>query len=245
MNNDLNDPSILRKLESISEHLAPIFWLQDHVIDFYGTSIVFEWHGTQYLVTAAHVVRSFNHRRYGIVFDKSLQPIPFDRMCKIEHENVDLAVFRLERPICNHPIRSIIDDSFKITPNDKIMLAGFPHSKFKARRDNFESSPRFVFTQLNPVISTKHTDHDNNVNFYCDFTKQNTKFLDGTIGTFPNPNGMSGGPALLCEIVDGLLTAWSLAGILTDWDSRGQSFIRCTRAEIVLEIIEKINSSAG
>lgn len=227
----------------ISSHSVPILIGKDlDTVQLEGTGVYFRKESKYFLATAHHVVKGKNLneililKKYG-----SASSISFKALKAINNDIADIAIFELEEPLTLFsPIEYEKICEIKDSSN-YIYLNGFPCSKVSRKsKTEIEFEQRFVLTKILKDGEKYFKSFDERTNFVCDFKKKNVLLGNGTVATFPNPNGMSGGGAYeALYSKDNEFLWYNLIGIMTDWNATKKKYIRCTRSTVLKFLLEQ------
>ena len=219
--------------------MHPIYGYRNGDIEFRGSSFCIEIAGKNYLITANHVLKDQAIGANLICFDGLIQSIPSDKSATYRHSNIDIAVARLTKKICETPLQFDRFDSFHYQEQEHALI-GYPATRFSVKQDSSKYEIRAALSK--PDISLNNKLPDNKVHFACPFSRKNAIFSNGMKGIFSDPHGMSGGPALFLDETSTSIEKYGLAGVITDLHPMRRSYIRCTRSEIIIEAIEQIET---
>jgi len=212
-------------------------------LEFQGTGVYIR-NGTRYfLATANHVIHGLDPSQVvvptGIGSFSSIQP----RSCiSTNEEKGDIALYELIEPLA---LFSYIDyeNVRDLTVDGRhIYMMGFPATRVSRRsRGQIEFEQRIVLTR--PVKDGHHhfRHFNERANFVCDFKKERVLNGKGNLVTFPDPYGMSGGGVFEAFYSQAhTLLGHTLVGIMTEWNPSKKRYIRCTRASVLLFMIDHL-----
>lgn len=229
-----------QEFESLSDanrHLVPITKMTGKKLRVAGTGVYVKDRENLFLVTANHVVNRERASLYIPWLPGRIFKIEGFRSICIEHPEVDVAVFLLREESPDFEPISVLADASQI--GIKMLLAGFPASRSTSYNNVLRYEARFLKTET-IENGGRFSVFNDKVNFVCDFHQEDILLGGGGRGRFADPWGMSGGAAYATSYLEGKYE-YNLAGIITDWDPRRKEFIRCTKSQIISELMGKLS----
>jgi hypothetical protein len=226
-------------LLNIRKHVVPIYRVGTSCkrkYEYSGCGVYLKLKDKYCIATASHVIDQDNLENNRIHRTREyLGIIPIDEKFKIQSNEVDIdiSLIYLTKELELFSPIELISDSIVNRSENSIVLLGYPQSKVLISSKGASLKPFAMLTEiidfpLPPIEKTNQKIH-----FFCKFQKENVLLGDDSQSTAPNPNGMSGGPAI--ELISNGTSGFTyrLIGIMTDWDKRNESYIRCSMARLI------------
>jgi len=203
-----------------TSYSIPIFWgNSDSGINSNGTAFILDTGERTFVVTAAHVFRSYvEQKQNGEVDFCQLSEIDFDlesRLISIpESEEIDIATFDISQEEIKQVGANTLRGSNQSWPpsrpseNNMVVVSGFPGLERLRKEDDYYSFGYYCFNTPINSISNRH--------FGCSFDR---KYWKDALGKgFPPENydmgGISGAPAIALVKSEAEVVSWRLAGIV-------------------------------
>jgi len=221
MNLDKEPDEVLKYyLKIATTYSRPIFWGSLSAgIQCNGTAFILDTGESTFVVTAAHVYRSFiSHRQQGKVDFCQLSNLNFDmeeRLISVpESTEIDIATFRIEEREIASINGSVLRGANKAWPpprpieQNMVVVSGFPGLERLRKEDDYYSFGYYCFNTPVSTIGHRH--------FGCSFDR--TYWKDALGKGFPPQNydmgGISGAPAIALIKSEAGIVSWRLAGVV-------------------------------
>ena len=207
-------------LKVATSYSIPLFWgKSDSGISSNGTAFIIDTGARKFVVTAAHVYRSYIEQRHKEETDFcQLSKINFDlenRLISIPvNKEIDIATFEITQDEIELIGANILRGSNQSWPpsrpneNNMVVVSGFPGLERLRKEEDYYSFGYYCFNTPVNSISNRH--------FGCSFDR---KYWKDAIGKgFPPENydmgGISGAPAIALIKSEAQVVSWRLAGIV-------------------------------
>ena len=207
-------------LEIAAGYSIPIFWGKgESGVKANGTGFILDTGERKFVVTAAHVYRSYlEGKRNGEVDFCQISGINCDlesRLISIpKSEEIDLATFEISQDEIESTRANVLRGNNENWPpprpseGNMVVVSGFPGLERLRKEDNYYSFGYYCFNTPVNTISDRH--------FGCSFDR--TYWKDALGKGFPPENydmgGVSGAPALALIKSEAGVVSWRLAGIV-------------------------------
>jgi hypothetical protein len=227
------DPVLL----DIQKHVVPVFRIGTvkRKYEYSGCATYLKIKDKYYLATASHVIDQDNLAKNIIPLNREeLISIP-RKVLKISHNeaDVDISLICLAEQLEFFSPIELISDSIVNRSENIIVLLGYPQSKVSILSNATDLEPFYMSTKIIDFPSQPVEKAHQKIHFFCRFQKKKVLRGDGSRCTVPNPNGMSGGPAIELSSNGSSGFTSKLIGIMTDWDKKNESYIRCSMAHLI------------
>jgi hypothetical protein len=211
--------------------------------EFVGTGVYIRRQDRHFVATANHVIHKIEPRRVLLLtsIDRA-SSIPARSCISRNDDKADIALYELLEPL-HHFSPLAYDNVQPLTDEDSVVyMLGIPATRVSRRsRQRIDFERRTVITRILRDGGQHFDQFDPQVNFVCDFKKEQVLNGNGQVVTFPDPYGMSGGPAFQPFYSEAnALVGYSLVGIMTEWNPKKKRFIRCTKAQVLLFMIDSL-----
>ena len=205
-----------------------------------GSSVALIANRRRFLITAHHVVDVARGELY-YPTSEDLSSVDAAHFLTCDADSIDVAVCELgSLPGVFAPldVASFIEQSQ--APEGYLVAVGFPATKTKVYGATVRSRLQKLVSRESDGAEYRRLRADRSTNIAVDFDKRRTVLPSGVTSTFPDPNGMSGGP-LLWLYKEALLrpVAPKVVAILTRWDDISKSGMVATRVRGPLAVIRR------
>ena len=216
------EPDLVMKqyLRIANSYSLPIFWGKSETgISSNGTAFVLDTGEKIFVVTAAHVYRSYleQKKNMGVEFCQ-LSKINFDMETRLisvpTTKEIDIATFEIGRHEIERLGANVLHGSNNSWPpprpkeNNMVVVSGFPGLERLRKDDDCYSFGFYCFNTPVNSISSRH--------FGCSLDRR--FWIDSLGKGLPPPNydmgGISGAPAIALLKSEGGVVSWRLAGIV-------------------------------
>jgi hypothetical protein len=224
-------------LLNIQKHVVPIYRVGTfkRKCEYSGCGIYLKIKDKYYIATASHVIDQDNLKNNMIHLTREeLVSIP-KKVLKISHNeaDVDISLICLAEQLELFSPIELISDSIVNRSENSILLVGYPQSKVSISSIGASLNPFAILTEIIDFPSQSIEKAHQKIHFFCKFQKKKVLLGDDSQSTVPNPNGMSGGPAIELISNGTFGFTYKLIGIMTDWDKKNESYIRCSMAHLI------------
>jgi len=225
-------------LLNIQKHVVPIYRVGTSFkrrYEYSGCGVYLKLKDKYCIATASHVIDQDNLKNNLIHLTREeLTSIP-KNVLKISHNeaDVDISLICLTEELELFSPIELISDSIVNRSENSILLAGYPQSKVSISSKGAYLKPFAMLTEIIDFPSPPIEKTNQKIHFFCNFQKENVLLGDDSQSTVPNPNGMSGGPAIELIRNGSSGFTYKLIGIMTDWDKKNESYIRCSMARLI------------
>lgn len=226
-------------LLNIQKHIVPICRVGTSFkrkYEYSGCGVYLKLKDKYCIATASHVIDQDNFEKNRIHRTREyLGIIPIDKKFKIPFNEVDvnISLIYLTKELELFSPIELISDSIVNRSENSILLVGYPQSKVSISSIGASYKPFAMLTKIIDFPSPPTEKTNQKIHFFCDFQKENVLLGDDSQSTVPNPNGMSGGPAIELISNGTFGFTYKLIGIMTDWDKKNESYIRCSMARLI------------
>jgi len=207
--------------------------------EFIGTSVYCKEHDAHFLLSAGHVFKQANSYKLWYPFSNVLSlEIPSSVYAYPNKEERDFCVIPLDKPLENwNPIDTSVFGDFHDQEEYQHILIGYPGSKVIERNQNNENSTKLTImgylTSAGNQDAITRAKLDEDFQFGVVFHKKNVFGESRKAMTFPDPNGMSGGP--IFEFHEKRPLEQKLVGIMTEWRSTSYKLIVGTKVKTIMK----------
>ena len=207
-------------LKIASSYSIPLFWgTSDLSISANGTAFVLDTGEAKFVVTAAHVYRSYlNQKRDGKVGFCQLSTLQFDmeaRLISLPKSNeIDIVTFEISQQEIELIGANVLRGSNLTWPPSRpneghmVVVSGFPGLERLRKGEDYHSFGYYCFNTPVSSVGNRH--------FGCSFDR--TYWIDALGNGFPPENydmgGISGAPAIALIKSGAGVISWRLAGIV-------------------------------
>lgn len=207
-------------LKIATSYSIPLFWgKSDLGISANGTAFILDTGECKFVVTAAHVYRSYIEQKHKEEVNFcQLSKLNFDlesRLISIpESEEIDIATFDISDDEIESIGANVLRGSNQSWPpprpneGNMVVVSGFPGLERIRKEDDYYSLGYYCFNTPVNTISNRH--------FGCSFDRRYWK--DALGKGFPPENydmgGISGAPAIALIKSEAEVVSWRLAGIV-------------------------------
>jgi hypothetical protein len=202
--------------------------------EFIGSSVYCRFGPIQMIITAGHVLREILPERAWYPHStEEFRELPCDSyaLSKIEADDSAVGVLNESLPMWT-PIPSERFGTFDPREEYQHILYGYPGSSTKGSTPHAQRIEiKGYLTSATPPGDYTRMEVDSKLEFAVLFKKENVFKRDLKKITFPNPNGMSGGPVF--QFHESNARAQHLVGVMTRWDANRKKAIIATRIETI------------
>lgn len=187
----------------------------------------------KFLLTANHVLQELfdkKHRPLILTDDDLLNDIPCSQFTFSKDTSLDIAICLLDSPLKMFTPYNLEDASkFEISDDFQDILLGFPAKGVKVRDGLIMAKYEGYQTQNASLSEYTRLGVDPERFCICEFRKENVFRENLRAETFPNPNGMSGGP--IFQFPNSNAKKIRLVGMMLRWDTEREKAVIGVRIE--------------
>jgi len=215
-------------------HVVPIFFVnKEKKIEFQGSSIYCHMGPIKFLLTAHHVLQElFDQKLRPLILtdDDLLNDIPCTQFTFSKDSSLDIAICVLDSPLKMYaPYNLEGASNFQQSDDFQAILLGFLGKGVKVREGLIKAKYEGYQTQNASISEYTRLGVDPEKFCICEFKKEKVFREKLRSETFPNPNGMSGGP--IFQFPNSNAKNIRLVGMMLRWDTEREKAVIGVRIE--------------
>jgi hypothetical protein len=226
----------IQEMWKIQKSIVPLYrrTLDPLGLEYIGSSTYCIFGPIRMLVSAAHVLKCILPNRAWYPYsNQESRELPCEKYAFSKNQTDDVCIMELVADLPNwSPLPSMDFSEFNSTSEYQHILLGYPASSAKgSTAHNQHLEIKGYLTSPSPAEEYGRLGVDPNREFVVEFRKKKVFERDLHQTTFPNPNGMSGGPVL--QFHEKSARIQKLVGIMNRWDLNRKKAIVATRIETI------------